>query len=138
MEQIKHVTQYTPRACVYACLEMVTFAAMSQREIHSDMRKHGDDTSLRGEMRQLARMGFLGIRQQFNELVCGEIMLVTVPSLNYPGGNHRIVIDTRDEHLIFDPNAGRESVNQGNTYKTMECLRGFSEVTLIEDCRRQW
>lgn len=133
MEEIKHVTQYTPKACVYACLEMVSFGLMSQREIHQQMKSFKDDSGLFSESRQLVRMGLLPLSYPTGEILIGKVMLVTVPSLNIEGGNHRVVIDTRDEHELFDPNFGRDkSVKLYDPH--MQNLCGFSEITVIEYC----
>lgn len=130
--EITLVTQYTPRACVFACLEMVCYGKKDQREIHSDMKNYRDDANIRGEFRQLVRMGFLPIRSPFNELIKNSLMLVTVPSMNCDRGNHRIVIDMRNgKEKLYDPNEGRE----GGVYKSdLSNLHGFSEVTLLIDC----
>lgn len=131
-EEITLVTQYTPRACVYACLEMVCYGKIDQREIHRDMKKYRDDANPRGEFRQLVRMGFLPIRSPFNELINNSLMLVTVPSLNCDRVNHRVVIDMRNgTEKLYDPNEGRK----GGTYKSdLSDLLGFSEVTFVVDC----
>ena len=135
MKKIKHVTQYTPRACVAACIEMVTFGALDQREIHRQMKadsgRHGTGTE--DEYRQLVRMGFMPIPAVMNQLTMGDLLLVTVPSLNIIGGNHRVVIDLRDEHVLYDPNEGREGAKLYD--KDMQNLNGFSEVTRVIDCR---
>jgi hypothetical protein len=57
-------------------------------------------------------------------------MLATVPSLNVRGGNHRIVIDTRDGYEVFDPNLGHE---EREVYDD-KSLVTWSELTVVSYC----
>ena len=118
-----------PKGCVYACQAMVT--GKSYDEIEAEYKKYNDIPDIRGEVRQWVRMGYLPrlIHDVFFE---GFLYLATVPSLNHAGVLHRIVVDTRkDETVIYDPQKGNEGMKY---YDTLEDLKGWTEVTFVENC----
>lgn len=129
---VVHQMQMTDTSCVPACIAMVT--GFSQGGIILQMASHGGSSgSLREEFRQWVRMGYLPRLLPYNELIEGKrrVMLATVPSLNFPGGNHRIVIDYTDVEegpTILDPNEGRE----GKLFYTMGNIRSWSELTVVD------
>ena len=130
--KITHVTQYTPRACVYACLEMACFNAKSQQAIHREMKEHNDDVSQLGEFRQLVRLGIYPQLSPFTRLHAECVQLVTVPSLNLKGTNHRVLIDTREVTTLYDPCKGLKGKKYYDAH--LDDLKGFSEVTLLHYC----
>lgn len=132
VEEITHLQQLTDTSCVPACIAMVS--GVGQHRIIDQMAKHGGSSgSLREEFRQWVRMGYLPRLLPYNELMDGRrrVMLATVPSLNFEGGNHRIVIDYTDGDegpTILDPNEGRE----GKRFYTMDNIHSWSELTLVD------
>ncbi len=126
--ELKHQQQATNTSCVAACIAMVT--GIDQLRIISQMEKHdGGRSSMHDEFRQWVRMGYLPRRLPYGDLRHGAVMVATVPSLNIPGGNHRIVIDHRKCLKVLDPNEGRE----GKLFYTADSLRTWSELTIVEN-----
>lgn len=107
---------------------------VDQQSIIDEMASHCDSCGgMRNEYRQWVRMGYLPRLLPYGDLIPGNLMLATVPSLNIEAGNHRIVIDWRgDEPVVYDPNEGRD----GRKYYTFSKLRGWSELTVVEYCRK--
>lgn len=80
----------------------------------------------------------LGLRfKTFDSLDGGDLFepgayLVTVPSLNFTGGNHQIVIEvTEDDYRVIDPVMGRDGrryyVKRGDVSSALEEeLGGFT------------
>lgn len=125
--EIKHRQQVTNTSCVAACLSMVT--GVEQERIIGQMAKHdGGRSSLHDEYRQWVRMGYLPRRLPYGDMKFGAVMVATVPSLNLPGGNHRIVIDHRECLKVLDPNEGRE----GKLFYTADSLRTWTDLTIVE------
>lgn len=72
----------------------------------------------------------LGIKYKkcYNNTVSpGKIYLATVPSLNIPGYFHQIIIDTRENIQIFDPNRG---VSGRNYYVTKASPSARKQIKL--------
>lgn len=146
LPEIQHVIQHTSNSCIFASMEMIDRLHrpddyLDQRQIRSAVEYHRDGLSLHSEFRQWVRMGYLPRLHHTTELcdVIGKVCLMTVPSLNNVAGNHRIVVDMREEHLIYDPNKGRGEGEDGlyiHWYAGMADLDGWSEITFVEDCRR--
>lgn len=108
---VNHVMQPSPHTCGHACLAMVT--GLDVQSI-------------------IARFGEAGINDDIEAIVLTEsgiypvaipetafmpalpfhgVYFATVPSLNIPGGAHRLVIEANPDEAEFevhDPNAGRE------------------------------
>ena len=109
---------------------MAMVTGIDQLRIISQMEKHdGNRSSMHDEFRHWVRMGYLPSRLPYGDLYDGMVIIATVPSLNHPGGNHRIVIDMRDEMKVLDPNKGRE----GKLFYTADSLRTWSELTIVEN-----
>lgn len=127
MKGIEHQTQSDPNGCVFACMAMLSFGEWSQDKIRLAM---DDETSLRAEFLQLTRMGLWGEFCFDSCLRIDAVQLLTVPSLNNLGGNHRVIVDTRnDERLLFDPNHGYH----GRKWYRFDDLRSWSEVVVVHD-----
>lgn len=130
-DEIKHQTQLTPTSCVPACMAMIS--GVDQQSIIDDLdRHHGSCGSLHDEFCQWVRLGYLPQLVPWNSLRHGIVMLATVPSLNIPGGMHRIVIDLRDVLTVYDPNKGRD----GRRFYTEDSLHSWSDLTTVEFCGR--
>lgn len=130
MIEFKNVTQ-GKNDCVLAC--MATILNRSLDEIHEVYPRFKKDNlpglTLFDTYELLNRLGVEYISYMNTMLVWGRIYIVTVPSLNYTGGNHCIVIDCRrrDNTLIFDPAEGLI----GKRWYTKENLKSWSEVIEI-------
>lgn len=130
---IELITQPDPHSCVYACVAML--ATWYGRETITPARvrasmTHGDHagSSLQDEFQQWVRLGFLPRLYLDQSLRFGQVCLVTVPSLNAPKLNHRIIVDSREEIRIIDPNQGRKGV------KVYQDITSWSEKTTLTDC----
>jgi len=96
-------------ACISACLAMLMGRPVEEvvEEFH-----HSHFTGLLTITEYLHR-NFITCSQMIAEpqtLLVGKAYLLAVPSLNYPGLNHCIIliIDDWNNEFIFDPNQGRE------------------------------
>lgn len=126
--------QLTKSSCVPACIAMIT--GVDQQLIIDEMAKHNDSCAgMHAECRQWVRMGYLPHAVPMNDLVYGrgKVMLATVPSLNIPGGNHRVIFDWQDESgiVVYDPNDGYP----GREVYTWQRVRTWSELMTVECCR---
>lgn len=133
--EVQFVRQPTANSCVHACLSMVTGVPVEQL-----IGRFGDRGL--GDMQEaivLTEHGILPVEQSG----CGRerfdvfgVYLVTVPSLNHLGKNHRTVwmTDGDEKFVLLDPNAGRVGVAaypQDCVYDTEGLLKGYSEVTFL-------
>lgn len=133
--KVQPVQQPTANSCVHACLSMVTGVPVE------DLIKRFGDRGL-GDMEEatvLTEHGILPVEQSGigrDRFDVSGVYLVTVPSLNYPGKNHRTVwaTDGDEKFVLHDPNAGRAGVAAyppDCIYDTEGPLQGYSEVTLL-------
>ena len=120
------VNQETNCDCVYACIAMVCGKTLN--EVMKVARgKHA--LGQKEEFKLIAYFGYLPTLQLFEGLNKNGVYLVTVPSLNFEGGNHRIVITTAEmgEIKVYDPNKNRKD----KKYYTKKTLRAWSQTTKI-------
>lgn len=131
MHEIYPQSQLTPTSCVPACISMYT--GIDQQKIIDQMKEHGDSTGgLHCEFRQWVRMGYLPRTLPYPDLILGykKVFLLTVPSLNIKGGNHRILIDYQENLKVYDPNDGIP----GKLVYNYDLLNSWSELTVVEFC----
>lgn len=93
-------------------------------------RRDGGGLSGRETDRLLVRLGIMPRYRNGEDIRPGRIYLVQVPSLNIRGGMHMIVLDSRADPLVFDPNTGREGVETYDLGK----IRGWGDLIEVEHC----
>lgn len=101
---IIHQQQPTPYTCNQACLAMLMGVPVE------DVIKAfpGDGMTWRELMFALDRCFMTWNAFLFGTLVCEGYYLVSVPSLNFEGGAHTIILFQAQRLVVFDPNRGRE------------------------------
>jgi len=121
--------QFKDDACVAACIAMVSNC--HQESIYHDL---DDESDLKSEFMQWVRLGYLPTLHSFTHLIFDKVQIVTVPSLNVVGGNHRIVVTNDDENgwQVFDPQNG---VKDKKFYANIESLKSWTQLTTVEYCR---
>lgn len=138
MRLIKHQMQPCPVSCVSTCMAMLSGRPVDEviAIVHERYRAFG--LSLREMMTEL------GIEfQSFdtcddNNLGLVGAYLVHVPSLNFVGGNHQILIEiTEDDYYVIDPVQGRADrkyyVKRGEATGALEVeLHGYSLDAFID------
>jgi hypothetical protein len=123
---IKHVTQPSALTCVQACWAMV-----SDLPIENIIKEMGDKgLSCSDEYELALKTGIFFNQCTWPNLMPNFYHLVTVPSLNLVGVNHRIVLyydEPKAKMVVFDPNVGRQGVKA----YTSENLKSWSEVWIV-------
>lgn len=106
---IEHQTQPTPMGCVCTCLAML----MGRSVIDVIEQYHDSYFSEKSIdiVDILADNGFIFQREwadTVTTLLPGAVYVLTVPSLNIPGGLHMVLMDYRDPHnpRVLDPAKG--------------------------------
>lgn len=103
------VQQPTPNTCVLACISMVTGASVAGL-----VERFGDKGQpIEVEIAVLVEHGiFPDLRYSAGTAMPKGFYFASAPSLNIPGGLHRVVVELNDDYdfIIHDPNAGREGV----------------------------
>ena len=128
---MKIINQRTSNDCVVCCVAMV--AGVS----YDEAKKAFNDNAPYSFMQEgiaLVRLGLFSDHRDPYIMRSGRLYLVTVPSLNLPGVNHRIVIDAGDKYEVYDPNNG---VPGKKFYKDIKDVDGFSELVVVIDTRRK-
>lgn len=105
--KLTQLTQPTKYSCVTTCLAML-LGEESPDEVVAKFH----NIYWQGKMSTLEIMGRLGIqylKTKNDRLQEGKTYLVTVPSLNIPGGSHQIIIQAPKipSLVVFDPAKGR-------------------------------
>lgn len=108
-KKLTHQTQPTPMGCVCTCLAMLMDEPAIEviakyHESYFDAQTIDVDEILRQE-------GFIfkhELAGRVQTLMPGAIYMLTVASLNIPGGLHQILVDYRDaaEPVVLDPAKG--------------------------------
>lgn len=126
---ITHQIQPNPYACNQTCLAMLL--GVPVEEVLKVFP--GDGMSTRELYDALDRCRFLWNAFIFGTLVCDGVYLMTVPSLNFEGGGHTILVEQAQRLIVYDPNRGREGKkfysNEGDGVGVP--LRHWSEVILV-------
>jgi hypothetical protein len=118
MQKIKHVQQDDDKSCTLACIAMVTGASYAElkKNVMQVPVPHSEVDRL------LYANGMYPLRSVYTTLFAGKTYIVAVPSLNFKGGMHSIVVQTgetpEDPFVILDPQEGRE----GREFYTLENL----------------
>lgn len=123
------IQQRTSDDCVICCVAMV--AGLSYEQAAAAF----DDKPPYNEMHELIALTRLGIFivQERTAIYDNSLIILTVPSLNFPGYNHRIVLDTRvPGYKVYDPQNG---VPGKEFYAEYNDLKGRSEVFRVFDTR---
>lgn len=141
--EVKHVQQPTPRACVHACLAMVT-----GEDVHSLLDRFGDHgLCWHEEATVLVEHQIwptLVPAQQPHEFPRTGVYLVTVPSLNLRGKTHRVVVEADGQgYCLHDPNAGRDGVKAYGRDAIQTGQARYLDVTYLDPMplrkmRRVW
>ena len=107
--EIKHQTQPTPMGCVCTCLAMLMDEPV-QDVIDAYHKAYFDDQSM--DVHDILREnGFTFTHEKAGRvqtLLPGTVYLLTVASLNIPGGLHQILVDYREPVMprVLDPAKG--------------------------------
>jgi len=135
MIELNHVKQINDQSCVHACLAM--FNGKSVEEMWSRFPfpltpKHELTILIEAKLWPVSQQQFAN---QFP--VCG-IYLVSVPSLNVDGVNHRVVVVVGESDVIcYDPQAGREGKKfysrDSFTIESDSPVKSYSEVCRIDN-----
>ncbi len=138
--QVQFVQQTSRNTCVHACLSMVTGLP-----IEGLVGRFGDKgLSFDEEAVVLTELGILPVPKAglASDLFPEQgVYLVTVPSLNFPGLNHRVVWMSdpgSGNFILLDPNEGRtdfEAYPRHCIHQNDGPLKGYSEVTLLRVMR---
>ena len=129
--KIKHVRQESKSGCVIACAAMV--AGITYKEALKHTKDREDGLCSTEELALLKKLGVQVVIQRTTEFKYNYVYVVTVPSVNIPKANHRIVVDTRPEPfedwLVYDPNVG----NDGKLlYGPNWDLRGWGQLWRVK------
>lgn len=107
--KFQFVQQPTPRTCVHACLSMVTGVPVQEL-----IDRFGDrGLAIECEVAVLIENGiFPDMRFYIAPSFDKGFYLATAPSLNIPGGLHRVVVEVNEDYdfVVHDPNTGRDGV----------------------------
>lgn len=135
---IQHVRQEDYGGCVVACCAML--AGVSYQEAATlwtrTLAKRRDVTDFKrvglNNPEELELLSLLGVETApHEEFEYDHFYSVTVPSINIPKANHRIVLDTRPPHfeqwLVFDPQLGNVPKTYGPTWD----LVGYADLLAV-------
>lgn len=104
---IVHQTQPTPYSCNQTCLAMLLGAPVEK------VLQAFPGVPPEGGMRQqdlfvaLDRCGFEWNAFMFGTIICQGFYLASVPSLNFEGGAHTVLLEYAQRLVVHDPNRGR-------------------------------
>lgn len=114
--QLRNVMQQHPRSCGIAAVAIVS--ERSYEEVHAMFPDNADGVGSDGLHAMLTACGVWYDRRLDASICAGEIGIVTVPSLNIPGGMHYVVLQVppspdgqpvpASKIVVYDPNRGRE------------------------------
>lgn len=108
-KKLKHQTQPTPMGCVCTCLAML-LGEPANEVIAKYHKAYFDDQTI--EVHDILREnGFIfkhELAGRVQTLMPGAIYMLTVASLNIPGGLHQILVDYREPVMprVLDPAKG--------------------------------
>ena len=128
MRYVPLVKQEDDDGCVSACVAMVAnYSYKDVRDLAGDKT-----TGFKEMLHLLARFGCVGIPSVEPTMAAASgIYILTVASLNRPGGLHCIVVDNQDGMFrIQDPNTGVDGKNWYGDGGVP--LRAWTEVVKIE------
>lgn len=121
--KIKLVNQIDDKTCVAACMAMIAGVSIERvLKITEDIGEppFSEETSMIG----LTQLKVLPRRQLENQILHGRIYIADVPSLNFLGTMHAVVLDFRDIFEVYDPQNGRE----GKKFYTSENISGWANL----------
>lgn len=120
--QIIHQMQPTPVSCQHTCAAMIAGIPVNVMFTEEELQSPLSDNKL---AQKLAHHGYYVSPNQHDRLMCDETYILTVPSLNIPGGHHAVVLTVNEEGdgLLFDPNKGKPILKY---YDTTDDLRSYS------------
>lgn len=107
--EMKHQTQPTPMSCVCTCLAML-MNQPAQDVIDAYHTAYFDDQVL--DVHDILRENKFTFTHEMagrvQTLLPGAVYLLTVASLNIPGGLHQILVDYREQNMprVLDPAKG--------------------------------
>jgi ABC-type bacteriocin/lantibiotic exporter with double-glycine peptidase domain len=125
------IRQQTDWDCSYACVAMVCGVTL---EDVIKVTSYGSAMYEDEMLRTIAHFQHLPTQVQGDVLYIERNHIVCVPSLNFPGLNHSIVLCTGKEGdpiSIYDPQEGKE----GKKWYNDELLKCWSRVLWVKDCR---
>lgn len=138
--KVRFVRQPTSSTCVHACLAMVTGIPVD--DLIERFGNHG--LSNEEEATVLTENGILPVpvhgMGDTHPMIYFGVYFLTVPSLNIPGANHRIVSAISEDGkrwTSYDPNVGRKgkSYYPRNAFYSNRRPFSYSEVTFLDPLR---
>jgi len=129
MSSLKHLTQPTGSSCVAACIAMVAGLEVKEviNRLTDSQKKNG--VSLYEEQLLLSKLGIEWNQFIYPKIVSFGFYLITVPSLNFDGLLHRIVIESAPSGItVYDPNKGRDGAKY---YAEIDDVLSFTEVVQV-------
>ncbi len=120
------INQKTNRDCGYACIAMVCNITLDKV---MKVAKGNYPLAQEEEFELIAHFGYLPTVSTFDHIYSSNTYLVTVPSLNMVGNNHRVVVVSDEDGIrhLYDPQKGRAN----KKFYTKETMKGYSQVTRI-------
>lgn len=106
---LKHQTQPTPMSCVCTCLAMLMGAVVEDVIAKYHKAYFDDQTTDVGDILRAEAFIFEHkMAGRVETLYPGHVYLLTVASLNIPGGLHQVLVDYRDPAtpIALDPAKG--------------------------------
>lgn len=106
-EQITQVSQEHEKTCGVACFAMVTGLSYED-SLEKFPRAREEGVTLEDLYAQLYGIGAKPIKYATTCMPAERLFIISVPSINIPGGGHWLVADSRRgaERMIYDPNLG--------------------------------
>lgn len=113
---MRHIQQSNDKTCGIACVAMVAGVGFATvLELLPEATEHGVGSEALDKL--LDAIGVTYNRQQYPTLLPNSRYIVTVASLNMPGGMHFIALQTGDEDVesgtvecvVYDPQYGRNN-----------------------------
>lgn len=133
---ITHQTQPSDDTCASACIAMILGIPVEEviEEFHEDFFNRDINVSEYLTMKGVRNKQLLALN---DDIYTGRIYLLTVPSLNFPGLMHYMLMEVHENYYtLHDPNWGREGKkhyipSEWELVKRDECrLRSF--ITELE------
>lgn len=135
MSSLNHVRQINDQSCVHACLAM-----LNGKSVEEMWDRYPFPLTPKEELTILIESRLWPVcQQQFaNQFPLCGVYLVSVPSLNVAGANHRVVVTVGEADVVcYDPQNGRE----GKKFYSMDAfqlgsetpVKSYSEVTRIDN-----
>lgn len=129
--KIKYVPQKKDNDCVLACIAMVSglsYPKTLKTYLKWSDRDHYRPIPSRVEYEFLKHLGVGVVVQRFPNTKAGNVYILTVPSLNFVGVNHRVVMELKrgfGQSRLYDPSRKKK-------YEKVLDLKGYSNVFRVK------